>query len=68
MPMSDLNARSKAVFAIAGLTSSPAPVPDGTAESPLETFGSNVFDDKAMRRHQGRVPLPEKDHGPRRTA
>ena len=53
--MSDLNARSKAVFAIAGLTSSPAPVPDGTAESPLETFGSNVFDDKAMRRHLPRA-------------
>lgn len=53
--MSDLNARSNAVFAIAGLTSSPAPVPDGTAESPLETFGSNVFDDKAMRRHLPRA-------------
>ncbi len=53
--MSDLNARSKALFAIAGLTSSPAeapaPIPAGTVEGPLETFGSNVFDDKAMRRH-----------------
>lgn len=38
MPMSDLNARSKAVFAIAGLTSSPAPVPDGTAGKSAGNF------------------------------
>lgn len=57
--MSDLNARSKALFAIAGLTSGsavlPARIPAGTVEGPLETFGSNVFDDKAMRRHLPRA-------------
>ena len=53
--MSELNARTKAVFAIADLTSSLAPVREGGQESPLDTFGANVFDDKAMRRYLPRA-------------